>query len=579
MSIKRIGPVLVAAAAALSAGACAMTAEPGPAAIPSSPTTSRSGGPAGAVDSVMAAYARPGSPGAAVLVFRGDETLFARGYGVADLESGVPITPRTVFHVASVSKQFTAFAIATLAAQGRLSLDDDVRKHLPELPDFGQPVTLRHLLHHTSGMRDQWSLWVLAGGLADDVIRQDDLLRLITRQRELNFAPGTAFAYSNTGYTLLAEVVERVTGEGFGPWMKAHVFAPLGMEATQVYDDHERLVPGRAYSYRAAEGGGFEKAVLSYANAGATSLFTTTEDMARWLRNLGHARLGGAAVAEMMRRRGVLTGGDTLPYAMGIVVGTHRGLDVLHHNGADAGFRSAVAYYPRLDAGVVVLGNAASLDAEAVARRAAEAFFAAEMEPAPARAAPEPVPAGPEVAVDSAVVERYVGEWQVEGGPAVRFERDGSRLVLVQGRRRGEMRSLSDSAFLLAEIDARVTFHREDGAEVSRATLTQRGQSTGVRRVPPFTLPAGEMRAYAGRYYSPELETVYTVVVENGRLLARHRRHGDVALTPRQANAFQGGESWMETVEFERGEGGAVTGMRVSNGNGRLRRVWFEKLE
>jgi CubicO group peptidase (beta-lactamase class C family) len=408
--MNRMRSALLATAAALVLGACATPAGSGPVPSTSPAPLGTSDASVRVVDSLMAAYDRPGSPGAAVLVFRGDRQLFSRGYGRANLEYDAPITPRTVFHVASVSKQFTAFAIATLAAQGKLSLDDDVRQHLPELPDLGQRITLRHLLSHTSGMRDQWSLWVLAGGLTDDVIRQDDLMRLITRQRELNFAPGSEWAYSNTGFTLLAEVVKRVTGEDFGRWMKANVFDALGMNDTQVYDDHERIVPGRAYSYRPA-GNGFDKAVLSYANAGATSLFTTTEDLVKWLRNLGSGRVGGAEVARMMRTRALLSRGDTTQYGLGLFVAKHRGLDVIYHGGADAGFRSVVNYYPALDAGVVVLGNVSSLDADETADRIAETFFAADMRPAPVPAQAA-APAGPSVSVDSAVTGRRRTGWR-----------------------------------------------------------------------------------------------------------------------------------------------------------------------
>lgn len=574
--MNRMRSALLGTAAALVMGACATPAGSGP--VPSAPPAplGTSDASVRVVDSLMAAYDRPESPGAAVLVFRGDRQLFSRGYGRANLEYDAPITPRTVFHVASVSKQFTAFAIATLAAQGKLSLDDDVRQHLPELPDLGQRITLRHLLSHTSGMRDQWSLWVLAGGLTDDVIRQDDLMRLITRQRELNFAPGAEWAYSNTGFTLLAEVVERVTGQDFGRWMKANVFDPLGMNDTQVYDDHERIVPGRAYSYRPA-GNGFDKAVLNYANAGATSLFTTTEDLVKWLRNLGSGQAGGAEVARMMRTRALLSRGDTTDYGLGLFVARHRGLDVIYHGGADAGFRSMVSYYPALDAGVVVLGNVSSLDAEETADRIAESFFAADMRPAPVPAQAA-APAGPSVSVDSAVLDRYTGDWEAENGVAMRFERAGDRLVLVQARRR-EMRALSDSTFHVGELDAGVTFHRESDGSVRRATLVQRGRSMSARRAVPYVPSAAEMQAYTGRYYSPELETFYTVVLHDGRLLARHRRHGDVPLTPKRANVFKGAESWIDTVEFQRAADGTVTALRVSNANGRLRNVRFDKLD
>lgn len=557
-------------AAVLLAAACAPAAPPSAAPVPAvDPRVA-------AVDSLMARFDGEDTPGAAVLVFRGDETLLSKGYGQANLEYGIPVTPRTVFHVASVSKQFTAYAVAMLAAEGRLSLDDDVRQHLPELPDFGERITLRHLVHHTSGMRDQWTLWMMAGGALDDVIRQDDLLRLITRQRELNFAPGAQHLYSNTGYTLLAEVVERVTGEPFDAWMEASVFAPLGMEHTQVYDDHRMLVPHRAYSYQAVDGGGYEKAVLSYANYGATSLFTTTEDLARWLRNFGHARVGGPAASAMVRERGVLAGGDTLAYALGVVTGRHRGQAVLEHGGADAGYRAWVAYYPELDAGVVVLANLASFNPGRIGRRIAEIWFEDEMEPAPAgaerSAVLQPVPVAQEV------LGAYAGTWRLEsmildieheGGRLVVLEPDGDRAILV---------STSDSTFAIPAADVRITFHREgDGAPVDRATLRQGAATVPLERTRRY-VPAPEvLRSYAGRYYSPELETFYEIVIQDGTLVARHRRHGDVPLRPQAPDAFVGAPWWFTDVAFDRGPEGSVTGMRVSSG--RVRNLRFQKVD
>lgn len=198
-----------------------------------------------AVDSLMTAYGAD-SPGGVVAVVRSGEIVFAEGYGLANVEHDIPNTPSTPYHLASGSKQFTAIAVAMLSEQGRISLDDDVRTYLPELPDYGSTITLRHLATHTSGLRDHWALWAMSGGRMDDVFRKDDLLRLIVQQQELNFEPGTQHLYSNSGYLLLAEVVARVTDQPFADWMDEHVFTPLGMEDTVVLDDPEQIVPGRA---------------------------------------------------------------------------------------------------------------------------------------------------------------------------------------------------------------------------------------------------------------------------------------------------------------------------------------------
>lgn len=262
------------------------------------------------VDRLFTPWDRPDSPGAAVLVMRGDEILYRHGYGSAQLEYEIPITPATVFHIASISKQLTAFSIHLLEQQGKLSLDDDVRRHVPEVPDFGKTITLRHLIHHTSGLSDQWELLILGGWRMDDVITHDQIMTMVRHQRELNFDPGEEHLYCNTGYTLLAEVVHRVTGQSFRDWTQANIFEPLGMTSTHFHDDHEMIVKNRAYSYQ-PDGDGFKKSVLSYANAGATSLFTTVEDLAKWIHNLQTGMVGGRALIAAMQVEGRLNDAAT----------------------------------------------------------------------------------------------------------------------------------------------------------------------------------------------------------------------------------------------------------------------------
>ncbi len=200
------------------------------------------------VDELFANWDKPDSPGASLAVIKKGEVIYRKGYGSAHLEYDIPITPSTVFHVASVSKQFTAFAIAMIADQGRLSLDDDIRKHVPELHDFGRTITIRHLVHHISGIRDQWELLAVAGWRLDDVITTEHILKMARNQRELNFEPGYQYLYCNMGFTLLAEIVARITGKSFREWTEENIFKPLGMSDTQFYDDHERIVKNRAYS-------------------------------------------------------------------------------------------------------------------------------------------------------------------------------------------------------------------------------------------------------------------------------------------------------------------------------------------
>jgi CubicO group peptidase (beta-lactamase class C family) len=332
------------------------------------------------IDEIFETWSSADGPGAAVAVTRNGRTIFSQGYGSAQLEYRIPVTPTTPFHIASISKQFTTFAIALLARDGHLTWDDDVRLHLPEVQDLGHTVTLRHLAMHTSGVRDQWQLLQMAGWRMDDVITRDQVMALMSRQRELNFEPGAEYLYSNMGYSLLAEVVERVSGQSFGAFLEERVFIPLGMLRTHVHLDHTRVVPGRAYSYRPAQGE-WRHAVLSYANQGATSLFTTVEDLARWIGEFENPRVGDPALWAEMRQRGVLNSGDSIAYGLGLSIGTHRGLRTVGHGGSDAGFRTNLLHFPDEGLGVVVFGNSSSFNAGPVAQRVAAVFLDDRMRP------------------------------------------------------------------------------------------------------------------------------------------------------------------------------------------------------
>ncbi len=334
--------------AALSLGAAPGAAAPGSADTPSLEAQ---------VDALFAKWNSLDTPGAAVAVIKDGIVVYRKGFGCAQLEYGVPITPSTVFHVASVSKQFTAMAITMLEAAGKLSADDNIRKYLPEMADFGVPITIRHLLNHTSGLRDQWDLLILSGWRMDDVITQAQILDRLRRQKELNFAPGSRYLYSNSGFTLLAEIVSRVSGKPFTDWTRETIFQPLGMTSTHFHLDHTEIVRDRAYSYDGDPEHGFHALPLNYANVGATSLFTTVEDMANWLRNFEDKRVGGPAVLDKMETKGVLNDGTEIGYARGLEIGVYKGLKTIGHSGGDAGFRSQVIYFPGERFGVAVFSN------------------------------------------------------------------------------------------------------------------------------------------------------------------------------------------------------------------------------
>ena len=300
----------------------------------------------GKIAQIMAVWNDLESPGAAIAVKYRGKLIYSKGFGSANLEYGIPIDTDTPFHVASVSKQFTAFAIALLDNQGILSLNDDVRKHLPELPDFGTPITLRQLIDHTSGLRDQWDLLILAGWVPDDVITEDDIMSLVKRQRDLNFPPGSEMVYCNTGYTLLAMVVERTTGQSFKDWTQTNIFQPLGMKDSHFHDDHRHLVPKRAYSYN-YQGNGFRKSVLNYANVGATSLFTTAENLLLWSESFASKSLGNETLYKQVHQRAKLNDGSLTNYAFGQFISSYRGLPMVAAQWGGCRFPRLPRSFPR----------------------------------------------------------------------------------------------------------------------------------------------------------------------------------------------------------------------------------------
>jgi CubicO group peptidase (beta-lactamase class C family) len=271
------------------------------------------------IDSLFRQWDKTSGPGCAVGVVRNDSLIFSKGYGLANLEYGVPITPETIFHMASVSKQFTAYSILLLERQGKLSLDDDIHKYLNWFPDLKEKITIRNLLNHTSGIRDQWELLAITGTRLDDVITQDQIIKILAKQQALNFKPGTDWSYSNSGFTLLAEIVRSVSGQTLRQFTDSAIFKPLGMKNTHFHDDYTEIVPNRSYSYVTTKKNRFANAVLSYSNVGATSLFTNIDDMSKWVMNFYDLSVGDQIEIQELTDPVIVNGGKMRNYAKGIV--------------------------------------------------------------------------------------------------------------------------------------------------------------------------------------------------------------------------------------------------------------------
>jgi CubicO group peptidase (beta-lactamase class C family) len=310
------------------------------------------------VDSVFGRFTAAGSPGCALGVVRDGQLDYARGYGLASVEHGVPITPATVFDIGSVSKQFTAMAVVLLAQDGKLSLDDEIQKFLPEIPRYAAgPVTIRQLLHHTSGLRDYLDVMGLSGIADEAVTTEADALDAIVRQKETNFPPGSEFRYSNSGYFLLSVIVKRASGQTLRYFAATRIFAPLGMTRTQFVDRHEMVVPGKAGSYAAGPGGSVVLSLANWEQTGDGAVNTTVEDLVKWERNFETGTVGGAAGLAEMHRTGVLSDGKPISYALGLGIDTFRGLRRVSHGGAWAGYRAHIVRYPDQKLSLISLCN------------------------------------------------------------------------------------------------------------------------------------------------------------------------------------------------------------------------------
>jgi len=532
------------------------------------------------VDQLMSPYDRRDSPGAAVAVWRDGRTLFSKAYGMANLAYGIPFEVDTRTNIGSTSKQFTALAIMLQAQRGRLSLDDDIRKHIPELPKFDETVTVRHIITHTSGLREFANLLIMTGRRLDhgDYIDRGELIDIVKHQPALQNSPGAEWNYNNTAFGLAAVIVERTSGQPFHEFMAENVFGPLGMTRTMVRPSPEHIVPDASMGY-VPSGEGFLEARDLGAGVGPGAIYSTVRDLERWVENMDspNPKVGSPEIFREMMTSYVLTSGDTTGYGYGLSVDEQRGLRRIQHGGADIAHRSMLAYYPDIHAGVTAQSNHGGFGS-GVAFRIAEAFFGDAMEPEEPPVA-EGAPFDP-ASYDPEDFDAYAGRYEldVQPGFVLTFTREEGKLYTqATGQSRIEIVPTSDSTFALAGVDASVTFHRNDDGTVEGLTLHQGGQEPHATRLAdgdnePWEPSADDLAEFQGRYFSEEIETFYTIAVEEGELVVRQRRMDDIRPTPGDEDTFTGGGL---TFTFERDRNGLVIGFYLSNG--RTRDVRFER--
>jgi len=437
------------------------------------------------IDAIFARWSAPTSPGCSVGVFEKGTITFAKGYGSASLEHGVPITPASVFYAGSVSKQFTAMAAALAMKQGKLAYEDSIRKYLPELPAYAGAIKVRHLLHHTSGLRDYNTLLSIAGKRDEDAWDNRVVLQVTARQKALNFEPGSEYLYSNTGYTLLATIVERATGQKFADYADQQIFRPLGMTVTHFHTDARRLVPNRALGYGGRAGAWTLDTPINE-RAGAGGLYTSIPDLQKWDENFYSGKVGGKDVIDQLLTRGVLNNARPLAYAWGLQIGTYGDEEIVEHSGSLGGYRAHIFRVPSRHTSVALLCNTSTVNTNTLVREVADAVLR-------------------------------------------------NRFTVI--------------------------------------TSAGQDPDPGARAEPrPVATPEAVLKTYAGSYYSDELEAVFTITFDGGRLLLS--RETDAAPAPLEAV----GESFRArglTLRFVQASPGTTTGLVVDAG--RVRGIVFER--
>lgn len=526
------------------------------------------------VDKIFEKWNRIDSPGCAISVMRAGGIVYKHAYGMADLDHNVTLTPSTVFHVASMSKQFTAASIVLLAQQGKLALDDDVHKYIPELADFGAPITIRHLIHHTSGLRDQWELLGMAGWRYSlDLITDDDVMSVISRQRELNFKPGEKHVYCNTGYTLMALIVKRVSGMSFREFTTKNIFEPLGMKNTHFRDDHAEIIKNNAYGYSQENPSApFRLSITNFDTVGATSLHTTVEDLARWDENFYHPIVGGQALVDQMLQRGKLNNGEELDYAFGLVHGKHKGLKTIGHGGADAGYRSDMTRFPDQHFSVAVLCNSADTNPSNLAEQVADIYLEKEIQAAAPPAKPPSIPLvnSAEVALTEPQLARFVGlYWNSDDDQYVKtYLKQGKLRALAFGDNDFTLKPANETLFHLADLPFgdQVNIRFEPAAKEKTWRIVQSfgdGKPSIFEAVTEFTPNAQELAEYVGAYGSEEIDPIYRITIQDGKLMLLRLKHKPVQLTSNVQDVFS---SSAGTVRFTRDSKRKVNGFRLSSG-------------
>jgi len=518
------------------------------------------------IDQIFSRFDTASSPGCALAVIQHGKVIYKQGYGLANLEYDIPITTRTIFDIASVSKQFAGLAISTLIEEGKISLDDDIHTYISEVPDFGHIITINNLIHHTSGLRDWPSTLHVAGWRWDETFSFADIIRMVKQQKDLDFIPGERYSYSNTGYNLLAKTVEKVSGISFKQWTRDHIFQPLQMNSSFFLDDPALVIKGLAYSYAPADNG-YTKVSSALTALGSSSLFTSVDNLILWVNHFNAQIKAQDPVYLRMLNDGLLNNKDSVHYGYGLGLSTRGKYQVISHTGGWAGYRTIITNYPEEELSIIILSNRGDFNPNAYANRVA-ALFLQPMESEKFEV--DTIQKLPTIDLDTTLARKYTGMYKLGEGWYVTLSLDqGHMMTQANGEDNFPMTPKSDQDFWIDAYGASMKFL----PNLSGVVDTLIYKNIRAPRILSLLITLDQLKTYTGTYYSEELSTAYRIDMDEQKLWLHHFRLGDIELIPDPVTPglFS---SDLGRIEFDKVKD-KIIGLRLSGG--RIRNIRFEK--
>ena len=521
------------------------------------------------VDKLFAQWDKPDSPGCSLAVIENGKIVYERGYGLANLEHNIPITPDTVFYIGSLSKQFVAMCIVLLAKQGKLSLDDNIRTYIPEIPEYSAPITIRHLILHTSGLRDYLTLEDLAG-IPLGFNHKNDVLELISRQNELNFSPGEEYLYSNSGYFLLGVIVERASGKSLREFADTHIFKSLGMKNSHFHDDYTMLIKNRASGYYPEEKEKYKNFISTFDCVGSGGLYTSVRDLYLWDQNFSHKKIGGKEVIDLMHTTGTLNSGKKIDYAFALLLSSYKGLKTVSHGGALGGYRSAMVRFPEQNFSVICLANLSSFNPTKLCYEVADIYLSPKF-----KEEEKPGKKATFISLPKKKLQEKVGTYiDPKKGTLRKISLRGNSLILEVSGDTYQLEAMSETEFrtMDAPTEAVVTFEKQEGKPIVLHIL-QEGESPETYETCVLAPPApDELKEYSGDFSSQELQVTYTLSLKDGKLYFTHKNAPETPLQPAIKDMFtvRGLQ-----VRFIRDEEEKISGFSLDAG--RVRNIKFFK--